>query len=53
MTVIVAVGDRVRAVAVRMEQRPPVARQGRAATRSRDAYQRVRSDWLCTAIEGA
>jgi len=53
MTVIVAVGGRVRAVAVRMEQRPPVARQGRAATRSRDAYQRVRSDWLCTAIEAA
>jgi hypothetical protein len=53
MTVVVAVGDQVRAVAVRMERTPPAASQARAATRSRDAYQRVRSDWVCTAIEAA
>jgi hypothetical protein len=51
MTVVVAVGDHVRAVAVRMERAPSVAGQARTATRPQDAYRRVRGDWLCTAIE--
>jgi hypothetical protein len=53
MTVIVAVGDHLRAVAVRMEQTPAAAGQAPPATRHRDAYRRNRSDWLCTAIEAA
>jgi hypothetical protein len=53
MTVVVAVGDQVRAVAVRMEQQPAVATQARMTTQPRDAYQRLRSEWLCTAIEAA
>jgi hypothetical protein len=53
MTVVVAVGEQVRALAVRMEQTPPVASQARASTVSQDAYQRIRGDWLCTAIEAA
>jgi uncharacterized protein DUF6459 len=53
MTVVVAVGDHVRAVAVRMEHTPAAAGRPRAATGPRDAYRRNRSDWLCTAIEAA
>jgi hypothetical protein len=53
MTVVVAVGDHVRAFAVRMEQAPSVAGQARPPTGPRDAYRRTRSDWLCTAIEAA
>jgi len=53
MTVVVAVGDHVRAFAVRMEQAPSLAGQARAPTGPRDAYRRIRGDWLCTAIEAA
>ena len=53
MTVVVTVGDHVRAFAVRMEQAPSLAGRARAPTGPQDAYRRIRGDWLCTAIEAA
>jgi uncharacterized protein DUF6459 len=53
MTVIVAVGDHVRAVAVRLERARPGLGQGRSAAPAHGRYRRSQSDWLCTAIEAA
>src|SRR6266849_1187521 len=53
MTVIVAVGDHVRAVAVRLERARPGAGQARSAAPGHGGYRRSQSDWLCTAIEAA
>jgi hypothetical protein len=53
MTVIVAVGDHVRAVAVRLERTVQAAAGAGIAARPGDWYRRNRSDWRCTAIEAA
>jgi len=53
MTVIVAAGEHVRAVAVRLERTVRTADAARTIARPSDGYRRHRSDWLCTAIEAA
>src|SRR5579859_1032814 len=53
MSVVVAVGDQVRAVAVRLERARPAADPAPAATPSQGGYRRSQGDWLCTAIEAA
>jgi hypothetical protein len=53
MTVIVAVGDHVRAVAVRLERARPSAHPAGSVPGPHDRYRRRQGDWLCTAIEAA
>jgi hypothetical protein len=53
MTVVISIGDHVRAVAVRLERARPGDGQARSAAPADGGYRRSQSDWLCTEIEAA